>query len=80
MPLLQVEEVLIRRLTHAGNTEQEATRLMQVTNMPDAIAKDKELAVNSHFVWKSMFSKLTGRGNSSDADSAIDWNDPDVRA
>lgn len=79
MPLLQVEEELIRRLTHAGNTEQEAARLTQLTNMPDVAAKDRELAVNSHFVWKTMFSRIAGRRSSSETDSAIDWNDPDVR-
>lgn len=78
LPLLQVEEVLIRRLTLAGNTEQEATRLTQLTNAPDALARDKELAVNSHFVWKTMFSRIAGKRNSSETDiDAIDWNDPD---
>ncbi|GJE86413.1 G-alpha-domain-containing protein [Phanerochaete sordida] len=78
MPLLQVEEVLIRKLTRAGNTEQEATRLTQLTNMPDVIARDKELAVNSHFVWKTMFSRIAGKRNSSEMDiDAIDWNDPE---
>ena len=34
LPLLQVEEVLIRKLTPAGSGEYEATQLAQITNLP----------------------------------------------
>ncbi|EKM56555.1 uncharacterized protein PHACADRAFT_253754 [Phanerochaete carnosa HHB-10118-sp] len=78
MPLFQVEEQLVRRLTQAGTSEQEAARLTQLTNMPDLVARDREFAVNSHFVLKSMFSRLTSKRNSLETNpDTIDWNDPD---
>lgn len=79
LPLLQVEEALIRRLTQAGTTAPEATRLAQITNAPDTNYKEKEVAVNSHFVWKGMFSRMVGsRRDSSESDQMIEWDDPDV--
>lgn len=78
LPLLQVEEVLIKRLTQAGTTEQEATRLAHIHDAPDEEYKERELTVNSHFVWKGMFSRIVGQRRNSVEDPVIDWDDPDV--
>lgn len=81
LPLLQIEEVLIRKLTPAGSLEYEATHLAQITNIPNAARhKEKELAVNSQFAWKGLFGKsMTGPSRMSfDDGDGIDWNDPDV--
>ena len=74
-PLLQVEEVLIRKLTPPGSTETEATHLTQITNIPTR----REVAVNSQFAWKGLFGRMTGSRSSVDR-GAIDWDerDPDV--
>lgn len=76
LPLLQVEEVLIRKLTPAGSSEFEATHLAQITNVPTSL-KEKEVAVNTHFAWKNMFNRMVG-GRASFESETIDWDDPDV--
>jgi hypothetical protein len=79
LPLLQVEELLIRRLMRAGTTEQEAARLGQVPDIADAVGREKEVAVNSHFVWRGMFSRVIGGGRRQSLESEhVDWDDPDV--
>ena len=75
-PLLQVEEVLVRKLTPPGSTEFEATSLTQITNVP---IREREVAVNSQFAWKGIFSKMKGSRTSLDSDE-INWDDPDVSA
>ncbi|THG94874.1 hypothetical protein EW026_g6679 [Hermanssonia centrifuga] len=74
LPLLQVEEVLIRKLTPPGSIEYEATSLTQITNIPTSL-KEKEVVVNSQFAWKGLFNRFTNRENG-DAES-INWDDPD---
>lgn len=71
VPLLQVEEVLVRKLNPVGVAETEATHLAQITNVP------REVAVNSQFQWKGIFNRITGGRPSMDSD-AINWEDPDV--
>lgn len=80
LPLLQVEDELIRRLTQAGTSVPEATRLTQITNSPNVNLKEKEVAVNSHFVWKGMFSRMvSSRRSSSESEPVVEWDDPDVK-
>ncbi len=83
LPLLQIEEVLIRKLTPAGSPEYEATLLAQITNIPGAglRGKEKELTINSQIAWKGLFGKLGSgptRESSFDEGDGIDWDDPDV--
>ncbi|KAI0342325.1 G-alpha-domain-containing protein [Trametopsis cervina] len=81
LPLLQVEEVLIRKLTSAGSGEHEATRLANLANagvgvgMGEGAMKEREVAVNTQFAWKNMFSRLVGGRASYDSDS-INFDDP----
>ncbi|KIP09895.1 hypothetical protein PHLGIDRAFT_28734 [Phlebiopsis gigantea 11061_1 CR5-6] len=75
LPLLQVEESLIRKLTLAGTTAPEATRLAQINSDPDANYREKEVAVNSHFVWKGMFSRIVGPRRDSLEEPAIEHED-----
>ena len=70
VPLLQVEEVLVRKLNPVGSSESEATHVDQ-TNVP------REVAVNSQFQWKGIFNRITGGRGSLDTDG-INWEDPDV--
>ncbi|KAL4247490.1 P-loop containing nucleoside triphosphate hydrolase [Abortiporus biennis] len=80
MPLLQVEEVLIRKLTPAGSGEFEATHLAHVTNIPGptlAKIKEKEVAVNSQFAWKGVFNKFISTTRESFDSESIDWDDPE---
>ncbi|KAI0072105.1 G-alpha-domain-containing protein [Panus rudis PR-1116 ss-1] len=80
LPLLQVEEVLIKKLTPPGSPEFEATHLAPLTNLPGpwVKTKNKEVAVNSQFAWKVMFSKVlpTSRDSFDSAD-LVNWDDPD---
>lgn len=87
LPLLQVEEVLIRKLTPAGSGEYEATQLTQITNLPVGLdngsvnrteggKKEREIAINTQFAWKNMFNKLMGGRDSAEL---VNWEvDPDV--
>ena len=79
-PLLQVEEVLIRKLSPAGSNETEATQLANVTNLAGPLGryKDKELAVNSSFAWKGVFNRLINTTRDSFESDVIDWDSPDV--
>lgn len=76
LPLLQVEEVLLRKLIPAGSPDFEASRMAHIANVPTDNLKDKEVAVNTTFAWKNMFNRMVGR-SSLDSQS-IDWDDPDV--
>lgn len=77
LPLLQVEEVLIRKLIPAGSPDFAASHLAHITNLPVNNLKDKEITVNSYFAWKNMFNKMLG-GRSSFESQSVDWDDPDV--
>ncbi|KAJ7292708.1 guanine nucleotide binding protein, alpha subunit [Mycena rebaudengoi] len=70
LPLLQVEEVLIKRLSLPGSMEREATERPLTTSR-----KQKEPAVNSTVAWKAAFTRA-GR-ESFDSDHLVDWEDPD---
>ncbi|CAL1709083.1 unnamed protein product [Somion occarium] len=81
LPLLQVEESLIRKLTPPGSPEFESTHLSQITNLPSPFAsqnvKGKEIAVNSQFAWKGVFSKVVSSTRDSfDSAELVDWEDP----
>ena len=86
LPLLQVEEVLIRKLTPAGSGEYEATQLTQITNLPVGLEngsvnrtdgkREREIAINTQFAWKNMFNRLMGGRDSAEL---VNWEvDPDV--
>ena len=77
LPLLQVEEVLIRKLIPAGSPDFETSHLAHITNVPVDSLKEREVTVNSHFAWKNMFNRMLGQRSSIDSQS-IDWDDPDV--
>jgi len=78
-PLLQVEEVLTRRLTPSGSREFEPTQLAPVKNLPYSERSRrivKEVAVNSTTQWKGAFNRAVNARDSFDSDRAIDWDDP----
>ncbi|KZT10357.1 G-alpha-domain-containing protein [Laetiporus sulphureus 93-53] len=78
-PLLQVEQALIRKLTPPGSAEFEATHLAQMSNVSymDRMHA-KEVAVNTTFAWKGIFSKfMSDTRDSIDSREAIDWDDPE---
>ncbi|KAF8995481.1 guanine nucleotide binding protein, alpha subunit [Cyathus striatus] len=69
LPLQQVEEALLRKLTPAGSPEFEAT--------PRAAKTGKEVAVNSTTPWKGAFSRLLSATRSSfESGMDIDFDDP----
>jgi len=79
LPLQQVEEALLRRLSSAGSSEIEATRLLPVTDLPcfGTAANGKEITVNSTSQWKFAFSRLLSNPRSSfDSGADIDFEDP----
>ena len=75
-PLVQVEEVLLRKLSPAGSGETEATHLTSGKNTSKY--KDKELAINSSFAWKGVFNRLISSARDSIDSEVIDWDSPDV--
>ncbi|KAI0089485.1 guanine nucleotide binding protein, alpha subunit [Irpex rosettiformis] len=100
LPLLQVEEVLIRKLTPAGSGEYEATSLGHITNLPAGLEnsgnnsggsdsgisgdgagggkREREIAVNTQFAWKNMFTRLMTGGSGRDSGEIGSWEgDPD---
>jgi len=84
LPLLQVEELLIRRLTHPGSAEFEPTHLGLLTNLPYSSHTRttlKEVSVNSSTEWKGAFGRLLSRTSSSEGahnNEAHDPNDPGI--
>lgn len=78
-PLLQVEEVLIKKLTPPGSSEWEATHLPHFSNVgPLERGKEKEVAVNSQFAWKGVFSRLVSNGRESfESADFVNWDDPE---
>lgn len=82
LPLHQVEEALLRKLTPPGSIEFEATHLSSaVTNFNYATRSArtrKEIAVNSTSQWKGAFSRVVANTVRSSMDSGmdIDFDDP----
>jgi guanine nucleotide-binding protein subunit alpha len=74
LPLQQIEEALIRKLTPIGSIETEGTHL---TPHPSGKARFKELTVHSTTQWKVAFGKiLTSARTSTESAADIDWNNP----
>ncbi|KAF9476380.1 guanine nucleotide-binding protein alpha-4 subunit [Pholiota conissans] len=79
LPLQQVEEVLLRKMTPAGSSEFEATHLSPVTNLPykKRTEKFREVAINSTAQWKGAFGRLMASARASmDSGADIDFEDP----
>jgi len=79
LPLQQVEESLLRKMTPAGSAELEATHLLPATNIPykTSAGKFKELAINSTTQWKGAFGRLIATARASFESAAeIDFEDP----
>ena len=79
LPLQQVEESLLRKMTPVGSSEFEATHLSPVTNLPYKIkaGKFRELAINSTTQWKDAFGRLIATARASFESAAeIDFEDP----
>ncbi|KAG6821012.1 hypothetical protein H0H93_007902 [Arthromyces matolae] len=76
LPLQQVEEALLRKMTPAGSAEWEATHLSPLTNLPYSNRHAGELALNSMTPWKTAFSKLLSGTRSSLDSQDIDFDDP----
>ncbi|KAF8160891.1 guanine nucleotide binding protein, alpha subunit [Crassisporium funariophilum] len=79
LPLQQVEESLLRKMTPAGSAEFEATHLSPVTNLPyrTRTGKFKEVAINSASPWKGAFGKLIASARASiESGMEIDFEDP----
>ncbi|TFK44474.1 guanine nucleotide binding protein, alpha subunit [Crucibulum laeve] len=80
LPLQQVEEALLRRLTPAGSAEFEATHLSPLTNLPYSLrvgTVHREIAVNSTAQWKGAFTRLMSTTRSSfESGRDIDFEDP----
>lgn len=79
LPLQQVEEVLLRKMTPAGSAEFEATHLSPVTNLPykKRAEKFREVAINSTAQWKGAFGRLMANARASmDSAADIDFEDP----
>ncbi|KAH9485212.1 Guanine nucleotide-binding protein alpha-4 subunit [Psilocybe cubensis] len=79
LPLQQVEEALLRKMTPAGSAEFEATHLSPATNLPysSRAGKFKEIAINSTAQWKGAFGRLMATARASmDSAADIDFEDP----
>lgn len=79
LPLQQVEECLLHRLSSAGSSEIEATRLSPFSDLSysSRAANGKEITVNSTSQWKFAFSRLLSNPRSSfDSGADIDFEDP----
>lgn len=79
LPLQQVEENLLRRLSSAASSQLEATHLSPVTNIPysSKAGKQKEITVNSTSQWKDAFGRLlTTARTSFQSIEHIDFEDP----
>ena len=77
LPLRQVEESLLRKMTPAGSSEFEPTHLSPLKNKTKA-GKFRELAINSTTQWKGAFGRLIATARSSfESTTEIDFDDPD---
>ncbi|THU91951.1 G-alpha-domain-containing protein [Dendrothele bispora CBS 962.96] len=75
--LLQVEELLTRRLTPTGYGEVGTTELAPVTtSLERTRTVFKEVAVNSAVPWKEVFSKIVSGKSGNNEEPLVDWNDP----
>ena len=77
-PLLQVEQVLTRRLTPMGSGESEPTQFNQNTSYAERSRNlIKEVAVNSTAQWKNAFTRLlAGETDSKESFVESDEDDP----
>lgn len=72
-PMIQVEEILIRKLTLAGSAE----HIVNDLSDGQQSARGKEVAVNSNTPWKGVFGRLKQETRDSiESDLLIDWDDP----
>ena len=92
LPLLQVEQNLLRLLTPPGTSREiEATHPMPGPSNGNGVdpgpsvstasiinTRRKKVSVNTSSAWKEAFSKMFWKRSSSDSESAgaIDWDDP----
>ncbi|TFK20389.1 G-alpha-domain-containing protein [Coprinopsis marcescibilis] len=81
MPLLAIENILIRRLTPEGSGEVEAVQLGASTGLAKAERTKhyiKEVAINSTKGWKEAFTgnPASPTRQSFESGDDIDWNDP----
>lgn len=71
-PLIQVEEILTKRLTPAGSME-----VGSLGHFDRPKITIKEVAVNSTAQWREAFNRLRANTRESfDSEHAIDWDDP----
>lgn len=71
-PLMQVEELLMRRLSPPGETE--PTHFAHSERPRNLI---REVAINSAMQWKDKFTRLVlSETESFDSQQAIDWDNP----
>ncbi|KAF8813717.1 guanine nucleotide-binding protein alpha-4 subunit [Phlegmacium glaucopus] len=77
LPLQQVEESLLRKMTPAGSAEFEATHLSPPTNFPyKTQGRFKELAINSTTQWKGAFGRIIATARASfESETEIDFED-----
>ncbi|KAJ7504961.1 guanine nucleotide binding protein, alpha subunit [Mycena galericulata] len=78
IPLLQIEDVLVQRLSAPGMNNISGHAAASTSHTPIQIPRraGKEVAVNSTVAWKSAFLRDgTGR-ESFDTQHAVDWDDP----
>jgi guanine nucleotide-binding protein subunit alpha len=76
LPLLQVEQMLTRRLTPLNSGEYEPTQLSHLPYTERSKLTIKELAVNSTAQWKNAFSRIVRR-EGFDRDGVVDWDESD---
>ncbi|KAJ6601209.1 guanine nucleotide binding protein, alpha subunit [Mycena vulgaris] len=74
IPLLEIENNLMKQLSLPGSTESEPTE-RPLTTTPKK-RQSREIAVNSTVAWKGAFTRSTGR-ESFDTDHLVDWDDPE---
>lgn len=73
LPLQQVEESLLRKMTPPGSSEYEPTHLLPVKKKA---GKFRELAINSTTQWKGAFGRLIATARASFESTDIDFEAP----
>lgn len=82
LPLLQIEETLVRKLNPTGSLEYEPKHLASDASSTSPLKERsrnviKEVAVYSTTQWKGAFTKIVGHGSESlDIEDEVDWDDP----
>ncbi|KAG5350495.1 hypothetical protein C0989_010802 [Termitomyces sp. Mn162] len=77
LPLQQVEETLLRKITPGYSAEREATHLSPVTNLPYFSRNTpSEPALNSLTPWQNAFNRLVSGPRTSLDSQDIDFDDP----